>query len=269
MWLINCVDIETSSSYRQCHQVIDEKISDKIIVSDDESESRDYSAQRSSDSLITLIYWESLSSSSLLDIKSYIYLCEKLRAHENDQNAFFTIDQSHALNDCDCTFILTIYSTSTWHKSNQEKKRIIQYNHTLSLHHAHLSFITYFSTQWMTIIEQENIVFNITITSITSAKKSSLTFMIEDRRSKHHCIEYHQWRVKQRRCIIIKQYRHSSRVYLSIMRWIEAINSLLITLFQIHCFNDVKSSCSQQAIFFLREFCSFNTHSIVFLMSWI
>jgi len=33
-----------SSSHQQCHQVIDEKISDKIIISDDEFESRDYSA---------------------------------------------------------------------------------------------------------------------------------------------------------------------------------------------------------------------------------
>ncbi len=98
---------------------------------------RDFSMNSS----ITLIYWEDLNSSSLLDVKSYICLREKLRAHENNQNAFSTIDQSHALNDCDCTSILTIYSTSTWHKSNQEKKKVIQYNHTLSFHHARLSFI--------------------------------------------------------------------------------------------------------------------------------
>ncbi len=81
------------------------------------------------------------------------------------------------------------------------------------------------------------------------------------------CIKYHQWRAEQRWCIIIKQYKHSLRVYLSITCWIEAIDSLLITLFQIYCFNDVKLSCSQQAIFFLREFCSFNTHNMIFLMS--
>jgi len=34
---IDCVDIETSSSHRQCHRVIDEKISDRINESDDES----------------------------------------------------------------------------------------------------------------------------------------------------------------------------------------------------------------------------------------
>ncbi len=125
LWLVDCVDIKTSSSHRQCCQVIDEKISNKIVVSNNESESRDYSARRSNDSLITLIYWEDLNSSSLLDVRSYIYLHEKSRVHENDQNAFSTIDQSHALNDCNRTSILTIYSTSTWHKSNQEQNRVI------------------------------------------------------------------------------------------------------------------------------------------------
>jgi len=115
-------------------------------------------ARRSSDSSIMLIFWEDLNSSSLLDIKSYIYLREKSRAQESDQNAFSFIDQSQTSNDCDRTSILTIYSTSTWHKSNQEKKRVIQYNHTLSSHRAHLSFITCFSAQWITIIEQENTV---------------------------------------------------------------------------------------------------------------
>ncbi len=44
-------------------------------------------AWRSNDLLITLIYWKSLNLSSLLDVKSYIYLREKSRVHENDQNA--------------------------------------------------------------------------------------------------------------------------------------------------------------------------------------
>jgi len=123
--LVDCVDIEMSSSHQQYHQVINEKISDKIIVSNDEFENHDYNVWRSSDSSITLIYWESLNSFSLLDVKSYIYLREKLRVHENDQNAFFTIDQNYALNDCNYTFILTIYSTFTWHKLNQEQNRII------------------------------------------------------------------------------------------------------------------------------------------------
>ncbi len=33
---------ETSSSHQQCYQVIDEKISDRIVISDDESENQDY-----------------------------------------------------------------------------------------------------------------------------------------------------------------------------------------------------------------------------------
>ncbi len=137
-------------------------------------------AWRSSDSLIMLIYWKSLNSSSLLDIRSYIYLREKLRVQESDQNTFFSINQSQTLNDCNHMFILTIYSTFMWHKSNQEKKRVIQYNHTLSFHHVHLSFITYFSAQWMTIIEQENAVFNTTIMSIMNATKSTSQSKIKD-----------------------------------------------------------------------------------------
>ncbi len=89
--LIDCVDIKTSSSHWQYHQVIDEKISDRIVISS--IESRDYSVQRSNDSLITLIYWRNLNSSSLLDVRSYIYLREESRVYENDQNAFFTINQ--------------------------------------------------------------------------------------------------------------------------------------------------------------------------------
>ena len=138
-------------------------------------------ARRSSDPSVTLVYWEGLSPPSLLDARSYIYLRGKSRAQESDQNAFSSIDQSQTSNDCDRTPILTIYSTSTWHKSNQEKERIIQYNHTLPSHRARLSFITYFSAQWMTIIEQENAVFGTTITSITGATKSASRSKIEDR----------------------------------------------------------------------------------------
>ncbi len=123
--LINCVDIKTSLSHQQYHQVIDEKISDKIVVSNDESESCNYNAWRSSDLLIMLIYWEDLNSSSLLDVKSCICLREKPKAHKNDQNTFFIIDQSYALNDCDCTFILTIYLTFMWHKLNQKQNKVI------------------------------------------------------------------------------------------------------------------------------------------------
>jgi len=85
--------------------------------------------------------------------------------------------------------------------TSQEQNRVIQYNYTLSPHRARLSFITYFFAQWMTIIEQENTVFGITITSITNAKESSFVFATEDRKPEHRCIEYRQWRAEQRRCV--------------------------------------------------------------------
>ena len=113
-------------------------------------------ARRSSDPSVTLIYWGGLSPPSLLDAKSFIYLRGKSRAQEDDQNASSSIDQSQTSNDCDRTPILTIHPTSTWHKPNQEKERVTQYNHTLPPHRVRLSSITYFSAQWMAIIEQEN-----------------------------------------------------------------------------------------------------------------
>ena len=127
-----------------------------------------------------LIYWENLNSSSLLDIKSFIYSHEKLRVQENNQNTFSFINQSQTSNDCDCMSILTIHSTSTWHKLNQKKKRITQYNYTLSSHHVHLSFIMYFFAQWVIIIKQENIIFDIIIMNITNAIKLTLQSKIEN-----------------------------------------------------------------------------------------
>ncbi len=131
------------------------------------------------------------------------------------------------MNDCDRTFILTIYSTFTWHKSNQEKKRVIQYNHTLSSHHAHLSFITHFSAQWMTIIKQENTV------SALQSWASRMQRNIFCLRIKNW-IETSLYRISSMKSRA-KMMRHnqtaqtlSSRVYSSIMRWIEAIDSLLI-----------------------------------------
>ncbi len=103
------------------------------------------------------------------------------------------------MNDCDCMSILTIYSTSMWHKLNQEKKRIIQYNYTLSSHHVYLSFITHFFAQWMTIIEQENAVLRYNHKHYECKETS---FIFKSRiKSKHHCIKYRQWRAEQRRCV--------------------------------------------------------------------
>ena len=131
--------------------------------------------------------------------------------------------------------ILTIYSTSTWHKSNQEKKRIIQYNHTLSSHHARLSFITHFSAQWMTIIEQEN-----TVSALQSRasrmQRNVFRLRIENR------TETSLYRISSMKSRA-KTMRHnqtaqtlSSRVYSSITRWIEAIDSLLDNIVSISLF---------------------------------
>ena len=189
---------ETFLSHQQCRWIIDEKISGRIVISSDESESRDYNARRSSDSLITLIYWRDLSSSSLLDVKSYIYLRGKLRVQENDQNVWSTIDQSHSLNDCNRTSILTIYSTSTWHKSREEKNYSVQSHFTFSLcaplfHHIFLCSMN--DNHWA----REHSYTYVTITSITSAKKTYVTitsitsakktsFIFESRIESRHCL---------------------------------------------------------------------------------
>ncbi len=105
------------------------------------------------------------------------------------------------MNDCDCMSTLIIYSMSTWHKLNQEKKRIIQYNHTLSSHRAHLSFITHFSAQWRIIIKQENIVLHY---NHEHYKCKETSFIFESRiELKHRCIKYHQWKAEQKWCVTI------------------------------------------------------------------
>jgi len=145
---------ETSSSHRQCRWVIDEKISDRII---------DFSLRV----VITVLEkvvtcrsrwytekaWTHLLYLTSSHISIYVKNWERRRTIRTHSSLLIKVKSS---NDCDCTFILTIHSTSAWHKSNQEKKRIIQYNHILSSHHVHLSFIIYFSAQWMTIIKREN-----------------------------------------------------------------------------------------------------------------
>jgi hypothetical protein len=116
----------TSSPHRQCRRVIDGKIPGRIVVPGDEPESRDYSARRSSDPSVTLVYWGGLSPPSLLDAKSYIYLRGKSRAQEDDQNASSSIDQSQTSNDCDRT---TIHPTSvyvTQAKSREGKSYSVQ-----------------------------------------------------------------------------------------------------------------------------------------------
>ncbi len=146
--------IETSSLHQQCHQVIDEKISDRIVNLSlrvmttmlEEVVTR-WSCWYTEKTWAHLLY---LMSSH---ISIYMKNWERRRTIRTHSSLSIRVK---SFNNCDCTSILTIHSTSTWHKSNQEKERIIQYNHTLSSHRVHLSFIIYFSAQWMTIIEWEN-----------------------------------------------------------------------------------------------------------------
>ncbi len=145
---------EMSSSHWEYHWVIDEKISDRIV--------------NLSLRIVTIVLKEVVTSwsrwytervwthllyltSSHISIYVKNWECRRIIRMYS-----FLLIKVKSFNDCNCTFILIIHSTSAQHKSNQEKKRIIQYNHTLSFHHVHLSFIIYFSAQWMTIIEREN-----------------------------------------------------------------------------------------------------------------
>ena len=79
--------------------------------------------------------------------------------------------------------------------------------------------------KWQSLSKKHSFDIINTITSITSAKN----YNFRDRRSKHRCIEYHQWRAEQEQCIAKKQHRHAVEVYSSVTRWIEAIDSLLST----------------------------------------
>ncbi len=143
-----------SSLHRQCYQVIDEKILNRIV-------------NLSLRVMITMLEevvtrrscwyieraWTHLFYLTSSHISIYVKNWERRRMIRMHSSLLIRVKSS---NNCNCIFILTIHSTFTWHKSNQKKKKIIQYNHTLSSHYVHLSFIIYFSAQWMTIIEREN-----------------------------------------------------------------------------------------------------------------
>ena len=133
---------ETSLSHWQCRWVIDEKISDRIVVL--------------SLRVVTTVLEEVVTRRSRwYTERAWAHLLYLTSSHSSiyvkNRELKKTI-RTHSLS----LIKVTIHSTSTWHKLNQEKERVTQYNHTLSSHCVHLSFITYFSAQWMTIIEQEN-----------------------------------------------------------------------------------------------------------------
>ncbi len=131
---------------------------------------------------------------------------ERLRSHVYTNNSF------------------NVYVTQV--KSREEKNYSVQSHSTFSscaslFHHIFLCAMN--DNHWV----RERSSTYVTITSITNAKKTS--FIFESRiESGHRCIEYHQWRAEQRRCVINEQHRHSLRVYSSVTRWIEAIGANLI-----------------------------------------
>jgi len=69
----------TSSPHRQCRRVIDGKIPGRIVVPGDEPESRDYSARRSSDPSVTLIYWGGLEPTFFTQRQVYVENREHMR----------------------------------------------------------------------------------------------------------------------------------------------------------------------------------------------
>jgi len=179
----SCWYTETSSSHQQCHQVINEKISDRIV---------DFSLKVVITMLEEIVIhwsrwyteatWTHLLYLTSSHISIYMKNWECRRMIRTHSSLLIRVKSS---NDCDCTFILTIHSTSTWHKSNQEKKRIIQYNHILSSHCVHLSFIIYFSAQWMTIIERENAAIDY---NHKHHKCKENIFIFESRIESKHCL---------------------------------------------------------------------------------
>ncbi len=118
-----CWYTETSSSHQQCHQVIDEKISNKIV---------DLSLRV----MITMLEevvtrwscwyikrtWTHLLYLTSSHISIYMKNWERRRMIRTHS---FLLIKVKSFNDCNCIFTLTIHSTFAWHKSNQEKKIII------------------------------------------------------------------------------------------------------------------------------------------------
>jgi hypothetical protein len=124
---------------------------------------------------------------------------ERLRSHAYTNNSF------------------NVYVTQV--KSREEKNYSVQshsiFSSCASLFH-HIFLCSMNDNHWV----REHSSTYVTITSITSAKKTSFVFesRIESKQP-HRCIEYRQWRAEQRRCIARKQHEHASRVQASRAEW--------------------------------------------------
>ncbi len=211
MRFVDCVDIETSSSHRQCHRVIDEKISDRIVISS--IERRDYSVWRSSDSSITLIYWESLSSSFLLDVNCQVIHLSTWKiesARERSERILFYWSESNIERLRSHVYINNLFNVYvTQVKSREEKSYSVQshsiFSSCTSLFH-HIFLCSMSDNHWAR--ERSFRHYN-----HKHHECNEIDFAIEDRESKHRCIEYRQWRAEQRRCVIIKQHKHSHQKF--------------------------------------------------------
>ncbi len=196
---------ETSSSHRRCRRVIDEKISDRIVdlsLRIVTTVLKEVVTRRSR--WYTERAWAHLLYLTSSHISIYVKNWERRRMIRTHSSLLIRVK---SFNDCDRTSILTIHSTSTWHKSNQEKERIIQYI-TLYLFIVCVSLSSYISllNEWQSLSERTQL--STTTTSITGAKETSSSSNRESDRN-IVCKEYYLWRAEQGRCGIIKQHRHS------------------------------------------------------------
>ncbi len=160
-------------------------------------------------------------------------IIKRLRSHVYTNNSF------------------NVYVTQV--KSREEKSYSVQLHFIFSLYmflFHHIFLCTMNDNHWV----KECSFTYVTIMSIMNAKKTSFIFELRIK-SRHRCIEYHQWRAKQRRCVINEQHRHSLRVYLSIMRWIEAIDAnlihslmIIVSMMWSRCINDKWFSFSESFV---------------------
>ncbi len=110
--------------------------------------------RRSSDLLTALIYWEDLTSSTSLLIMTScasIYMNDRKHRRMIRTHSLLLIRAKHSTTTA--ITHLYWYHIQCLRDTRQEQNKVI-YNYTLSFHHVHLSFITYFLAWWMIIIKQ-------------------------------------------------------------------------------------------------------------------
>ncbi len=181
---------------------------------------------RSSDLLTALIYWRSsMNSTSVLIATSHTSI------YVNDWKRRRTI-RTHSLLSIRIQHWTTAIAHLYWQliqrlrDTRQEQNRIIWYNHTLSSHRTRLSFTTYFLAQWMTIIKQGTQFQHYNHEHHECKESWSSWSKIKTSLYRISSI----WKAEQEWWIAEKQRRHASRIYSSVTRWIEVIDSLLNTI---------------------------------------